>query len=135
MTQNKNLLGLDVGTVRIGVAMGDSGVRIAIPHGVVDVDGTEVQSIAELVIANEIDTIIVGFPRNQSGDATDQTSIVEGFVAKLEDLDAEIVYQDESLTSVLAEKRLIAIGKPYTKGDIDSEAAVIILQDYMERRL
>jgi putative Holliday junction resolvase len=135
MAQNKQLLGLDVGAARIGVAMGDSGVRIAIPHGAIEVDGTEVQAVAELVIANSIATIVVGYPRNQSGEATEQTRFVESFTQRLKDLDADIVFQDESLTSVMAEQRLAARGQAYTKGDIDAEAAVIILQDYMEQRL
>lgn len=115
--------------------MGDSGVRIAIPHGYLEVDGKEVQAIAQLVIANAIDTIVIGYPRNQSGEVTAQTAAVERFSQLLADLDADIVFQDESLTSVLAEKRLIARGQAYQKGDIDSEAAVIILQDYMEQHL
>lgn len=135
MTRTKQLLGLDVGTARIGVALGDTGVRIAIPHGYVEVDGSEVKQIAELVIANDITTLVVGYPRNQSGEPTAQTELVEAFTEQLSDLDAEIVFQDESLTSVMAEKRLQQRGEAYQKGDIDSEAAAIILQDYMEQRL
>jgi putative holliday junction resolvase len=135
MTRTKQLLGLDVGAARIGVALADSGVRIAIPNGVVEVDGQEIESIARLVIDNDITTIVVGYPRNQSGETTAQTATVEAFTEKLQDFDADIVFQDESLTSVMAEKRLISRGAPYSKGDIDSEAAAIILQDYMEQRL
>lgn len=133
MTQTKQLLGLDVGGARIGVAIGDTGVRIAIPHGVVDVDGNEVENIARMVILNSISTVVVGYPRNQSGETTAQTAIVEAFVEKLRDLDANVVFQDESLTSVIAEQRLNARGGTYSKADIDSEAAVIILQDYLEQ--
>lgn len=122
-----------MGTVRIGVALGDSGVRIAVPSEVIEVDGSEVRQVAELVIKNEIDTIVIGYPRNQSGEATAQTSVVEDFATKLRDLDAEVVFQDESLTSVIAEQRLNARGQNFSKADIDSEAAAIILQDYMEQ--
>lgn len=132
---NKRLLGLDVGTVRIGMALADSDVKIAIPNGVAHVDGTEIQVIAEQVISNDITTIVVGYPRNQSGEPTSQTEFVESFVKQLSDIDATIVFQDESLTSVIAEQRLTARGVPYSKADIDSEAAVIILQDYVEQRL
>jgi putative Holliday junction resolvase len=135
MAQTRQLLGLDVGAARIGVAMGDTGVRIAIPHGAIEVDGNEVSAIAELVIANSIKTIVVGYPRNQSGEATDQTRFVESFAERLQDIDADVVFQDESLTSVIAEQRLQSLGQTFTKGDIDAEAAVIILQDYMEQRL
>lgn len=135
MSKPKQLLALDVGAARIGVAVGDSAVRIAIAHGFIEVDGSEIQSLAELVIENDIDTIVVGYPRNQSGEATAQTAVVEQFVTKLQDFDADIVFQDESLTSVIAEKRLAGRGGPYSKGDIDAEAATIILQDYMEQHL
>jgi putative Holliday junction resolvase len=130
---SRHLIGLDVGTIRIGVALGDSDVRIAVPSDVIEVDGNEVQRIAELVIENDIDAIVIGYPRNQSGEATAQTTVVEEFADKLQDFDAEIVFQDESLTSVIAEQRLAARGQNFTKADIDSEAAAIILQDYMEQ--
>jgi putative Holliday junction resolvase len=130
---SRHLIGLDVGTIRIGVALGDSDVRIAVPSDVIEVDGNEVQRIAELVIENDIDAIVIGYPRNQSGEATAQTTVVEEFADKLQDFDAEIVFQDESLTSVIAEQRLTARGQNFTKADIDSEAAAIILQDYMEQ--
>ena len=135
MAKNKQLLSLDVGAARIGVAIGDDGVRIAIPHGYIPVDGHEVEAVAEYVIANEIETVIIGYPRNQSGEPTQQTEFVESFARKLVDIDATIVFQDESLTSVMAERRLMDRGAAYEKGDIDSEAAAIILQDYMEQRL
>lgn len=135
MAKNKQLLGLDVGAARIGVALADTGIRIAIPHDYIEVDGDEIKAIAELVISNNIDTIVVGYPRNQSGEATQQTQYVEEFADKLKDFDAQVVFQDESLTSVIAEQRLVARRKAYTKGDIDSEAAAIILQDYMEQNI
>ncbi|MES2876329.1 MAG: Holliday junction resolvase RuvX [Patescibacteria group bacterium] len=133
MTRTRQLLGLDVGGARIGVAVGDSAIKIAIAHGFVEVDENIVATIAEIAIKNDTDTIVIGYPRNQSGEPTQQTQFVEDFAAQLSDLDASIVFQDESLTSVIAEKRLLARGTPYVKGDIDSEAATIILQDYMEQ--
>ena len=133
MSQSKSYLALDVGEKRIGVAVGDSGVRIAIPFETIEVDGTEVEQIARLVVNEDTDTIVVGYPRNQSGEPTAQTAYVEAFAKQLQDMASHVVFQDESLTSVLAEQRLKAQGKPYTKGDIDAQAATIILQDYLER--
>jgi len=91
--------------------------------------------LARLVIDNRIDTIVIGYPRNQSGEPTAQTAFVEEFALKLRDFDADIVFQDESLTSVMAENRLKSRSTGYDKADIDSEAAAIILQDYMEQYL
>lgn len=133
MSQSKSFLALDVGEKRIGVAVGDSGVRIAVPFETIEVDGKELERIARIVVDENTDTIVVGYPRNQSGEPTAQTAYVEEFAKTLHDLAPDVVFQDESLTSVLAEQRLKAQGGAYTKGDIDAQAAAIILQDYLER--
>lgn len=133
MSRTKSFIALDVGEKRIGVALGDDGVKLAFPYETIEVDGGEIIRIAELVISERVDTIVIGYPRNQSGEATAQTEYVETFVQQLDDLDVTIVYQDESLTSVMAEQRLLSYKKPYTKGDIDALAAAMILQDYLEQ--
>lgn len=134
MGQSKSYLALDVGEKRIGVAVGDDAVKIAVPFDTIEVgDGDEVARIARMVIDERVDTIVVGYPRNQSGEATAQTKFAEEFAAKLTDIVPNIVFQDESLTSVLAEQRLKAYKRPYSKGDIDAQAAAIILQDYLEQ--
>lgn len=127
------LIALDVGEKRIGVAVADTGVRIAVPFTTIEVDGAEIQSIAEIVAKEQAEIVVVGYPRNQQGESTAQTNYVEKFTEGLEFLDAKLVFQDESLTSVLAEERLKQYGRPYSKGDIDAQAATIILQDYLER--
>jgi putative Holliday junction resolvase len=128
-----NLIALDVGTKRIGVAAADSTVPVAVPLLVVEVDGNELAKIRQIVSDRNVETVVVGYPRNQAGEATDQTAISEAFGRQVADF-ATVTYQDESLTSVMAEERLKAMGKPYTKGDIDAYAAMIILQDYLEQQ-
>lgn len=128
----QSLLCLDVGEKRIGVALADTAVRIAVPFDTITVDGGELQAIADIVVREDTDTIIVGYPRNQQGEATAQSSYVEQFAERLQDLGPAIVFQDESLTSVVAEQRLKESGRRYEKGDIDMNAAAIILQDYLE---
>lgn len=133
MSQNKSYVALDVGEKRIGVAVGDSGVRIAVPYETIEVDGSEIRTIAKIILTEKADVVVVGYPRNQSGEPTAQTSYVESFAQQLSDIAPALVFQDESLTSVLAEQRLQSYKKPYVKGDIDALAAAIILQDYMEQ--
>lgn len=130
---SKNIIALDVGERRIGLAMADTDVRIAVPFGWVDNTETVFTELTEMMLRHDISIVVVGYPRNQSGEATKQTEYVEQFVKQLTDidLDAEVVYQDESLSSVEAEKRL---GRVKNKGEIDAEAASIILQDYLEAR-
>lgn len=135
MTQSKTFLALDVGEKRIGVAVGDSMVKIAVPLDTVEVDGQELEKIARHIVRENPDAVVIGYPRNQSGEATAQTVFVETFAEKLTDIAPKIIFQDESLTSVLAENRLKSYGKPYTKADIDAQAAALILQDYLEKHV
>ncbi len=127
----KKYLALDVGERRVGLAMADSQVKIAVPFGCLERSDNIIVELTELLVRHNIDVIVVGYPRNQSGEATKQTEAVEAFVAELSEVEgnAEVVYQDESLSSVEAERRL---GRVKDKGEIDAEAASIILQDYLE---
>lgn len=133
MSSSQTVVCLDVGEKRIGVAIADTSVRIAVPFTTILVDGSEIEAISEIVLKEGAHCIVVGYPRNQQGEVTAQTQYVEKFTEKLRNLDVPIEFQDESLTSVLAEQQLIAQKVPYKKGDIDAQAATIILQDYLER--
>jgi RNAse H domain protein, YqgF family len=128
----KKYLALDVGERRIGVALANSDVKIAVPGDYITVDGTEFDVIRGILAYESIDVLVVGYPRNQQGEPTAQTQYVENFVSKLGKVESKIVFQDESLTSVKAESILAAQKRPYAKGDIDSMAASVILQDYLE---
>ncbi len=129
------LMALDVGTKRIGIALAVSSIRIAIPFLTIEVENdleSVVKQIIELISKEEINILVVGLPRNQSGEETSQSVYTKEFVKKLEYSVDRIEFQDESLTSIQAEDRLKSYGKPYSKGDIDMNAASIILQDYLE---
>ena len=131
---NKQILALDVGEKRIGVAIADPLVRISVPLETITVDGEEVRRIAEICIRDNVHKIVVGYPRNQSGEPTQQTAYVENFAAQLVDI-VPVEYQDESLTSVVATRMLEQSKKRYEKGDVDMQAAALILQDYLEEHL
>lgn len=128
------ILGLDVGEKRIGVAKADSSTRIAVPVGFVEVDGSEWQKIARIANVQGTKFFVIGLPRSNDGNETQQSLYARNFAKALlrRMPEAKIRMQDESLTSVLAEERLKNRGKPYAKGDIDAEAAAIILQDFLE---
>lgn len=133
MPHNHSVLALDVGEKRIGVALADTSVRIAVAYETIPVDGTsEYARIRELIASESIDTLVVGYPRNQSGESTRQTAYVERVADVLRPLVPELVFQDESLTSVKAEEILLRQKRPYRKEDIDALAASLILQDYLE---
>lgn len=137
------VLALDVGTRRIGVAFADTSVRIAIPREMIPVDGNELANIAKSLRLEKAEVLVCGFPRNSKGEATKQTELVQEFIEKLKDYLVEkgqnlpeIRFQDESLTSVMAETQLSQkkelTRKDRANGIVDSEAAAIILQDFLE---
>lgn len=129
----KNLLGLDIGTRRIGVAVANSSIKIAIPLTTIEVnDGDEILQINKIIVNEKIDTIVAGLPRNMSGEETAQSVYTKEFLENFKLSVNEIKFQDESLTSIQAENILKSYKKPYIKGDIDMQAAAIILQDYLE---
>ncbi len=135
MTNNPEiLLALDVGASRIGVAKADSVTRIPFPIGTLLVDGLEFDHFTEMIAEHQPVALVVGYPRNQAGGTTEQTTYVEQFAKQLERYQLPVIFQDESLTSVIAEKRLQERGKSYVKADIDAEAATIILNDYLEKK-
>ena len=129
------IIGLDVGEKRIGVAKADSKVRIAVPVGFLLADGSEWQEIARIARLNGTNLFVLGLPRSNEGNETAQTQYVKRFARELQKNvpGAKISFQDESLTSVLAEERLKNRKKKYEKGEIDAEAATIILQDFLEK--
>lgn len=129
----KKFVCLDVGDRRIGVAVGDAKLRMAWPHSTLVVDGNEANNLKGLLQELQATDIVVGRPRNQSGEPTNQTKHVEDFVQRvLGSIKLPIHWQDESVTSVVAEQYLRDQGKPYKKEDIDAQASAIILQDFLE---
>lgn len=132
MSQVKPALALDVGEKRIGAAYFDGEVQIPQILPAILVDGKELIVIEDLIKRFSIAQLVVGYPRNQSGEPTAQSLRIESFRLNLEGtISIPIYFQDESLTSVLAEQNLKLLGKSYSKADVDSEAASLILKDYL----
>ncbi len=134
MQKTTNYLAIDVGSRRIGVAVADDVIKIARPLLTLQMTDKSVEDIVAIAKDEKCAVIVIGYPRNQSGEATAQTEYVEKFADQIKaQFTGETVYQDESLTSVIAEERLALRQKRYDKSDIDAEAACIILTDYLER--
>ncbi|MBR3164327.1 Holliday junction resolvase RuvX [Candidatus Saccharibacteria bacterium] len=140
------ILALDVGTKRIGTAFADTAsVKIAVPRQMIPVNGEEFAALAQQCRRDHIDVLVSGFPRNNQGEETAQTKLVQSFIIALSDYFVKhklysplIKYQDESLTSVAAKERLSqqtsrALSfRDRRDGKIDVEAATIILQDFLD---
>lgn len=126
------LLGLDVGSVRIGTAIARADVRIAQPLVTVDNNDQVFETIATLITEHGVTAIVVGWPRGMQGQTTKQTKYAEAFVEALRQrVNLPVHLQDEALTSQKAETELRNRNKPFDKAAVDALAATYILDDYL----
>ncbi|MDR1970278.1 MAG: Holliday junction resolvase RuvX [Candidatus Nomurabacteria bacterium] len=137
MSRGEAVIGLDIGAHRIGVARGDFEVRIATPLPMLINSETIFEELAQLIQESRVEDVVIGLPRDARGQETTQSQISRDFAARLASRsNIKIHFQDESLTSVLAEKNLRSRKgfneKMLHDGTLDSEAATIILQDFLD---
>jgi len=128
------ILALDVGKHRIGVAEAHTIARIAHPLLTLQNSPTVAKDITDLITKHQAIALVVGLPRNLSGQETDQTRYTKDFVAALQTklpTSIPIFWQDEALTSHKGEQELEAHHQKYTKADIDALAASYILDDFL----
>ncbi len=127
-----NLLALDVGDVRIGVALAT--YPTFLPQALITLSNDQyfIDKLKDLIDVHHISRLIVGLPRNMDSEDTPQTLKVKNFVNQIKSkLQLEIIFQDEFLTSKKAQEILEQRSKSYSKEDIDKTAASLILEDYI----
>ncbi len=129
------VMGLDVGTKRIGVALSDFLHITTAPHSCIErvPEKDAVEEIKKIASENHVNKIIVGLPINMDGTKGEQAEDCENFAKNFSDFD--IIFEDERLTSELAEERLKErrINFRKNKGLVDMESACIILEQYLSR--
>ncbi|MFI5274032.1 MAG: Holliday junction resolvase RuvX [Ktedonobacterales bacterium] len=133
------ILALDVGDVRIGLAVSDETELLATPRGVIRrrSDAAAIEAIARTVAETGAAQVVVGLPVSFDGQLHAQAQAVQRFAAKLgARLALPLIFADETLSSVRAEEQLRAAGVRAEKmrERIDAAAAAIILQDYLDAR-
>lgn len=138
------MIGLDVGDRTIGVAVSDPlGITA---QGITTIERVGIRKdsgkVLDLVKEYECDTIVMGLPLSMSGRDSEQTKKVREFRSMLENKmrstgmkGITIEWQDERLTTVQAERVMIDadVSRRRRKQVIDKQAAVIILQTYLDR--
>lgn len=131
-------LAIDLGDSRTGIAVSESGIIATGIETYKRVDeNKDLQHIADLVKQYRIDTVVFGLPLNMDGTEGERVEKTRAFAEKLRPLiDANIDYEDERLTTVVAEEMLIEGGmrRDKRKKVIDKIAATIILQSYLDRK-
>ncbi len=130
------LLGLDYGSIRVGIAISDEEKTMAFPHSIVTPNNV-LASVNTLCVQEQIEKIVVGLPAGLSGQATAQTKVVQDFIDNLRrQISVPIVTEDERLTSVLASALNDQTKKKRGSASavaVDDVAAAMILQSYLDR--
>lgn len=137
-------LGLDVGDKTIGVAVSDELDITA--QGVTTIDRVGIRKdagkVMDYVREYDCDTVVMGLPINLDGSDSVQTEKVREFRTMLENkmrssgmADVKVEWQDERFTTVIAERVLMEenMKRKSRKEVVDKQAAIIILQSYMDR--
>ncbi|MDL2341762.1 MAG: Holliday junction resolvase RuvX [Patescibacteria group bacterium] len=127
-----SILALDVGTVRIGIAIASIMTRLPRPLQTLPNDENFTEQLQQIIDTEAVGTIVIGLPRGLNGQETNQTKLVRDFVVGLNSkIDRPLPFQDEALSSSRAKQELEARGRSYQKGDVDALAATYILEDYL----
>lgn len=131
------IISIDYGEVRVGLAMSDMTNTIAtgLDTLVIDRDKTKLfDKIKEIIENNNIDKIVIGYPKNMNGTLSKKTEEVDEVVEMLKVLGIEIVKWDERLTTVSAYSTMKTLGIKQTQKNkyADKLAATSILQDYLD---
>lgn len=134
------ILGLDIGTKRVGTAISDGSELLATPQQSYErAQSRAEKEICALIEERGIKTVVVGMPYGEKGESTEQCKDVEKFCRRLaRRTTAEIIFVDEYGSSVEAEGRLRgkkSAGRALKdRGIVDAAAAAVILQEYLDSR-
>lgn len=132
------IMALDYGTRRVGVAVSDELGMLARPLGYLPAEPRErfLEELRRLVREQGVQRIIVGVPRNMDGTYGPAAAKVRAWMEELRQvLDVPLVPWDERLTTVQAQRLLHEAGRNTRKqrARIDSSAAAVLLQSYLDR--
>jgi putative Holliday junction resolvase len=128
---------IDLGDKRTGLAVCDDNETIASPIGVIESRGDLYDKIAEAIKQYQAQALVFGLPLNMDGSEGDRAAIVRKFASQLsEKIKLPIFFQDERLSSYLAQGRLSQTGLTHKKkkNKIDAIAAAEILTEFLAAR-
>ena len=133
-------LGLDLGTKSLGVAVSDITGSIASSYKTIHFDENDyekaIDELIPIIEAEKPQKIVLGFPKNMNGTVGPRARQTLSFKEMLEELDVDVVLQDERLSTKEASLYMLEadVSRKKRKKKIDSLAASIILQAYLDKR-
>lgn len=137
-------MGIDYGSVRIGISLCDESCTIAFGKEAVSNDRNCIKKIADFVKANGVQKVVLGYPLSLKGSKTAQTLEVEDFEKRLDDyLNSnigkdlvKIIRWDERFTSKMAQSSMLESGmkkkQRQNKANLDIISAALLLQSYLD---
>ena len=132
------VLGIDYGSVRIGVSVSDPLGLIAQPIEAFRNDTSLFANLRQVSTKKNVTLIVVGMPLNLKGQKAQKAEEVQEFIGRLkEELGIEILTWDERFTTTIANQTMLAMGtkkkeRQRKDGRIDSMAAAVMLQGYLD---
>ena len=137
LSSDHRVMALDVGSVRIGVALSDPTRTFAQPTETLLRYKKPIERIVRLIAEHQVGVLVVGQPLTLAGGMGPAVAAIAAFVATLEPhIQIPIVMWDERLSTAHAQRDMIALGaRRATRRDhIDKVAAALILQSYLDAR-
>ena len=135
------ILGFDLGTRTLGISISDETETISTVYKTLRFEENDYDSIIpeikEIVLKEKVSIIVLGLPKNMNNSIGDRALTTLEFKEKLEkNMNVEVIMQDERLTTVEATNYMLKtdISRKKRKKKIDSLAANIILQTYLDKR-
>ena len=134
-----NTLGIDYGEKRVGLAFGDKlAVAPPLPAATESKKAERIAHIQTVIKERRIREIVIGYPYNMDGSVGFKAKEVDAFIGALENagIDLPIHRVDERLTSHQVETQLRSMNQKWDRksGEVDSRAATLILQDFLDMR-
>ena len=135
----KRIMGVDYGDKRIGIALTDLMQIIASPLEVYQTKTLkeDIDYICKIIKDNDVEKVVFGLPLNMDGSEGDRAKITKKFASLVaQQTNAEIVFQDERLSSIEADEILIKcnVKREKRKKLIDKLSACIILESYLNKK-
>ena len=131
----RRIVGIDLGTARIGVAVSDELGMLAHPVETIPAGSGAVKRIAEIIREKNAERLVIGLPRHMNGTAGIGAAEALAFAKKLETiLPCQVVTWDERLTTTAANRALRDSGRKArnSRHVVDQVAAQMILQGYLD---
>ena len=128
------VLGVDVGTVRVGIAVSDASGTVASPHATLPAGDDLIDRLTDLTHDLACETVVVGLPRGMSGRDTASTQMAREVAHQLTQRGLDVQLWDERLSSAEAERVLLDAGRRRSqrRTERDRVAAAIMLQGWLD---